>query len=48
MEIEEIGMKQVRKRREWNEEGWEEKRMEGIRLEREENGSSKVGKKRGW
>ena len=22
--------------------------MEGIRLEREENGSNKVGKKRGW
>ena len=38
LEIEEIAMKKVGKRREWNEEGWEEKRMEGIRLGIEENG----------
>ena len=33
---------------EWNEEGWEEKRLEGIRLRREENGRNKVGKRREW
>ncbi len=39
------GRNKIGKRREWKELGWEEKRMEGIRLEREDNGMKKVGKR---
>ena len=48
LEREENGRNKVGKRREWNEEGWEEMRMEGIWLgkRRKWNGRNKIGKRR--
>ena len=50
LEREENGRNKVGKRREWNEEGWEEMRMEGIWLgkRRKWNGRNKIGKRREW
>ena len=41
-------MKKVGKRREWEEQGWEEKKVGGISLEIEENEMKMVVKRGEW